>query len=129
LAASLRYVAGSSDQISEEELRRVVREALEEGEKLMPTLVEQWLEQGREEGREEGLEQGLERGREAALSVLRRFLAQRFGVALDHFDPAFHNLDLSAITTLSEAAFEAETLAEFEARLAELQAQSKGPAQ
>ena len=75
------------------------------------------------------MERGREEGRFSALSVLRRFLAQRFAVALDHFDPSFHSLDLSAITGLSDTAFEVETLAEFEARLAEIQAQIKGPAQ
>jgi hypothetical protein len=52
--------------------------------------------------------------------VLWRFLARRFGTALDQFDEQIAQLDLAAITQLSEAAFEADTLAEFEVKLAEL---------
>ncbi len=114
LQTTLRYIAGATDKVSEEQLKQVVLELFSEGEQLMPTLVEQWLERGREEGREQG--------REAALTVLRRFLAMRFGVELSHFDPAFAPLDLTAITRLSDAAFEVTTLTEFEALLAELPA-------
>jgi flagellar biosynthesis/type III secretory pathway protein FliH len=110
-----------------------VIEVIEQGGELMPTLVEQWLERGREEGlergREEGLEQGreegLEQGREAALNVLRRFLAYRFGTVLDQFDETLQELDLAAITQLSEAAFEAKDLAAFEAALDRLQSHDK----
>ena len=91
----------------------------------MPTIAEQWLEEGRQEGLKEGLERGLERGREegreAALKLLRRFLARRFGTALDQFDERLKGLDLVAIDGLSEVAFEAESLADFEAALANLQ--------
>ncbi len=82
----------------------------------MPTLAQQWVEEGREKGREEGREEG----REAALSVLRRLLATRFGVSLDYFDEALQPLDLAAITALSEAAFEADSLATFESSLPRL---------
>lgn len=94
----------------------------------MPTLAEQWLAQGEaiglekglEKGREEGLEKGLEEGREAALNILRRFVARRFGTALEHFDAELTSLDLVSITALSDVAFAAESLAEFEAALARL---------
>lgn len=109
----LRYMAAGTDKLSEEELRTIVLKVIEEGDELMPTLAEQWIQQG------EAL--GLEKGREAALNVLRRFPATRFGVALDHFDAVLQPLDLAALTALSEAAFEVESLAEFEARLAEVQ--------
>ncbi len=110
----LRYMAAGSDKLSKEELTTIVLKAIEEGDKLMPTVAEQWVE----EGREEGEKIGLEKGRAAALSVLRHMLASRFGVPVDHFDPALESLDLTAITALSEAAFEADSLAEFETRLA-----------
>ena len=55
-------------------------------------------------------------------------LAQRFGVALDHFDRAFESLDLAAISDLSEAAFEMDSLAAFEARLAEIRGRGGGRA-
>lgn len=82
----------------------------------MPTIAEQWIEQGREQG----LEQGLEQGRATALKVLRRFLAQRFDVALDHFDTTLAKLDLATIAQLSDVAFDTKTLSEFETKLAEL---------
>ena len=88
----------------------------------MPTIAEQWLE----EGRQEGLQEGLERGREAALQMLRRFLAWRFEIALDQFDERLKELDLAALDHLSEVAFEAEGLADFEAALAKLQPQTSG---
>jgi predicted transposase/invertase (TIGR01784 family) len=116
LETVLRYVAGGTEQLTEEELRQVVQEVLAEGERLMPTIAEQWIEQGRQEG----LEQGLERGRETALNLLRRFLVRRFEVALDRFDQELQGLTLEAIEQLSEAAFEAESLAEFEAALAQM---------
>ena len=57
--------------------------------------------------------------------LLRRFLQHRFGMPLDHFDQQLAALDLAALTQLSDAAFEVDTLAEFEATLAELQPQAE----
>ena len=122
----LRYAAAGADKLSEEELKTIVVKLIEEGDKLMPTLAEQWLEQGEAIGLQKGREEGLEKGREAALKVLRRFLATRFEVALDHFDAALQPLDLAALTELSEAAFAATSLAEFEAKLAEIQPPETG---
>ncbi len=82
----------------------------------MPTIAEQWFK----EGEVVGFEKGKEEGREATLSLLRRFLAMRFEVELDHFEADFATLDLAAITKLSDTAFEVETLTEFEAVLVEL---------
>jgi predicted transposase/invertase (TIGR01784 family) len=122
LETILRYITGSTDRVSEAELRRVVIEVIEQGGTLMPTLVEQWLERGRQEG----LERGREEGREAALNILRRFLVHRFGAAPDQFDETLQELDLATITQLSEAAFEAKDLAEFEAALTKLHPQDNG---
>ncbi len=137
----MRYVAAATDKVSEEQLRETVTNLFSQGEKLMPTLVEQWLErgrvegrkkgreegrqEGRQEGRKKGRQEGRKKGREAAVSLLRRFLKHRFNTALDHFDPAFTPLDLGAITRLSDAAFEVNTLSEFEAVLAGLQTEQK----
>jgi predicted transcriptional regulator len=46
-------------------------------------------------------------------------LATRFEVPLDQFDAILAGYDLEALTQLSQIAFEASTLAEFEAGLAE----------
>jgi hypothetical protein len=125
LETILRYVANSAERVSEEELRQVVIEVIAEGGELMPTLVEQWLERGRQEGLERGLERGREEGREegrweAVLTMLRRFLERRFGIIPESLNKALRELDLAALTELSDVAFEAESLAEVEAALAKL---------
>lgn len=94
----------------------------------MPTIAEQWLEQGRQEGLVLGLEQGREEGREegqreATLTLLRRILALRFEVEMNHFNTDFDLLDLAAITQLSEATFEVADLVAFEAILVRLKAE------
>ncbi len=115
----LRYMAAGSDKLSEEELNMIVLKAIEEGDDLMPTLAEKWVEQGKEIGLKKGREEGQ---REATLTLLRRYLTTRFGVAVDHFDAALQPLDLPSLTALSDVAFEASTLAQFEAALAEMSA-------
>jgi hypothetical protein len=125
LETALRYITGSSDKVSLEELGQIVQEVLQEGADVMPTIAEQLLRQGREEGREEGLEQGLQRGRAAAQVLLQRYLATRFEVPLDQFDAALADCDLETLTQLSQIAFEASTLAEFEAGLAKVTADKR----
>ena len=120
LETVLRYIAGSTETVSETELSQIVQGVLQEGARVMPTLVEQWLERGRTEGLRQGLEQGREQGREAARTLLRRYLATRFEVQLDAFDEALAGCDLEILTQLSQVAFEANTLAEFEAALTRL---------
>jgi hypothetical protein len=58
--------------------------------------------------------------------MLRRFLVQRFGTALDQFDERLKGLDLAALDRLSEVAFEAESLADFETTLENLQPSASG---
>lgn len=122
----LRYVAGATDKLDRTDYIEVVEAIFEQGDEAMPTLIEQWkkegeaigLQKGREEGLVKGLEQGLEEGqRQATLTLLRRFLHQRFGTSLDQFDDDFASLDLSMLTQLSDAAFEAQSLSEFMTRL------------
>lgn len=131
LVAILRYIASGAEYVTVEDLQDVMEELLEKGGEVMPTIAEQWLEEGRQEGLKEGLEQGLERGREEgrreeAFSLLRRFLARRFGTALDQFDEHLKGLDLATLDQLSEVAFEAERLADFEAALVNLQPPASG---
>ena len=134
----LRYVTRGTDKISLVELQQVVSEVFKEGAELMPTIAEQLIEQGRAEGlvkgREEGLTEGLvkgreegwEEGREAALRLLRRLLAHRFGIEPDRFDAELAGLDLAALSRLTELAFEAKDLTEFEAELALETGQANG---
>jgi predicted transposase YdaD len=65
---------------------------------------------GHAEGRAEGRAEGLD----AALTVLRRFLAYRFQIAEDHFDQALQALDLAAVRRLSDAVIDADSLTAFE---------------
>jgi hypothetical protein len=90
-------------------LNELVIEIFEEGSDLMPTIAEQWIEQGRE--------QSLEQGYEAARLMLSRFLQHRFGVTPNHFEADLRRLDLVTLTALSDHAFAAESLTEFEAHL------------
>ena len=110
----LRYVTRGTDKISLVELKQIMTEVFTEGAELMPTIAEQLIEQGRAEGRE------------ATLRVLRHFLVYRFGVEPDRFDAELADLDLAAITRLSEMAFEAKDLAEFEAGLGLETGQAEG---
>jgi predicted transposase/invertase (TIGR01784 family) len=123
LQTFLRYLSQGSEPLREETLKQAVKQLFEEGDSPMPTLAEQWLEQGRVEG----LEKGREEGREAVLDILRRFVAKRFGLSLEHFDAELQPLDLAALTALSDAAFEASSLAEFESALAGLTATPQNP--
>ena len=113
LKTLLTYVAGGTDKISRTEFVEIIQTIFNQGDNLMPTIAEQWIKQGREEGRE------------ATLKVLRRFLSQRFNVTLDYFDSVFEVLDLPTIDQLSDTAFEAKTLAEFEAVLAAIKAKAE----
>jgi predicted transposase/invertase (TIGR01784 family) len=120
LQTFLRYLSQGSEPLREETLKQAVKQLFEEGDSPMPTLAEQWLKQGEAIGLEKGEAIGLEKGRATALNILRRYLATRFGVALEHFDTELQPLDLAALTALSDAAFEASSLAEFQSALAEL---------
>ncbi len=57
----LEYIGNATDKITIEQVREGVEQALPtKGEKLMPTIAEQFREEGRKEGRGEGLLEGLQ---------------------------------------------------------------------
>lgn len=123
LRTMLIYLSRGTDKIDQEALQKVVDEVFEEGDVLMSTIAEQWVEQGLERGRAEGREEGFKEGQhKMALRNLHRILNHRFETSLDRFETDFQPLDLDVITALSDAAFEVESLAEFETRLAEIKA-------
>ena len=114
----VRYLSQGVDQVDETVLQEAVMNLLDEGDEFMPTLAEKW----KEEGSAIGLEQGREEGREATLKILHRFLTQRFGIDLDHFDELYEQCNLQTLDRLSDIAFEVESLADFETKLIEITA-------
>ena len=116
----VRYLSQGVDQVDETVLQEAVMNLLDEGDEFMPTLAEKWKEEGIAIGLEQGREEGREEGREATLKILRRFLTQRFGIDLDHFDELYEQCNLQTLDRLSDIAFEAESLADFETRLSEM---------
>lgn len=75
------------------------------------------LEIARAEAHARGLAEGRAEGYEAALQVLRRFLAFRFQLAETHFDAQLARLDLNALKQLGNVMFDAASLEEFEETL------------
>jgi predicted transposase/invertase (TIGR01784 family) len=69
----LYYITQSTDKIQPEELARMIHQNLSAGEKIMPTIAEQWIQQG--------IEQGMERGKiEARLEDARKMLDKGFSL-------------------------------------------------
>ncbi len=105
----LRYLTSGTDKITKDDLNKLLRKVYTEGEKLMPTIAEQWVEQGKEIGEKKG-----ER------KALNRTLTVRFDVVLGEFDERFEPLDLKSLEQLNEVALTVQTLAEFKKALAEM---------
>ncbi len=88
LRTALIYLTSGSNCVDSNYLTEVIHEALEhEGERLMPTIAEQWIQEGIAKGREEGIAKGRQegiakghlRGREEGLrSGIRAMLEFRF---------------------------------------------------
>jgi predicted transposase/invertase (TIGR01784 family) len=68
LETVLRYLAGGTSKITDEELWKAVATAFPKGEALVGTIAEKWVEQGKQLGLKEGLQQGellgLKKGRQ-----------------------------------------------------------------
>jgi predicted transposase/invertase (TIGR01784 family) len=61
----VNYVVQATDRVDAKTLQVAIRQGLEnQGNKLMPTLAEQWASEGREQGLQEGLQRGLQKGRQ-----------------------------------------------------------------
>jgi predicted transposase YdaD len=87
------------------------------------------LEEARAEAHAAGVAEGRAEGLEAALTVLRRFLAFRFQIPEDHFDEQLLALDVADVRRLSDAVIDAASLAHFEQTLRQLVAASATPDQ
>jgi hypothetical protein len=75
------------------------------------------LAEARAEARAEGLVEGRAEGHEAAVLILRRFLAFRFQIPETQFDSQLDLLDLEAIKQLSDIVIDVPSLADFERAL------------
>ena len=131
----LRYLTSGTDKITEGELIEILKEVYTEGERLMPTIAQQWIEQGISIGEKQGWTKGHQEGREEGrqetlVETLQQILTVRFGVYKGKFASRFAALDLATLKQLREPALTASTLAEFEAVLADTlpyQPGEKGP--
>jgi predicted transposase/invertase (TIGR01784 family) len=141
LETILRYLAGGTEKIAEEQLTETVRELFEKGENMMATLVEQWYnrgwhkgrqegwQKGRQEGREEGRQEGRQKGwLEDRIEALGQILAIRFGVTLTKltkYQQRLKELSLNSLKRVTEIALTVDTLTEFEAELLKLVSQAE----
>ncbi|MCP4458504.1 MAG: Rpn family recombination-promoting nuclease/putative transposase, partial [Cytophagales bacterium] len=116
----LRYLTSGTDKVTEAELSKILKEVYAEGEKLMPTIAQQWVEQGIAIGEKQGLQKGRQEGHQAMVEMLYQTLIIRFGVVLGDYDERFESLDLKSLKELSKVALTAQTLAEFEQALTDM---------
>jgi len=80
----IRYLAEGARKLSREDLLKIISR-IPEGDKLMPTIAQQWKEEGRQEGLRKGLREGRQEGLQeglimAAQQVLREDLEEQFGI-------------------------------------------------
>jgi flagellar biosynthesis/type III secretory pathway protein FliH len=148
LETVLRYLAGGTSKIKDEELWKAVAIAFPKGEALVGTIAEKWVEQGKQLGLKEGLEKGWQQGEQlgltkgrqegeqlgltkgrqegehrAKLKALRQILTIRFDAPPPDFERRLDPLDLPALEQLITASLTLSTLAEFEQVVAKLKAQ------
>jgi predicted transposase/invertase (TIGR01784 family) len=115
LETVLRYLAGGTSKINDEELWKAVATAFPKGEALVGTIAEQWVEQGKQLGLAEGEQLGLKKGkRQTTLKNLRQILTIRFDAPPPDFERRLEPLGLPALEQLITAGLTLPTLAEFE---------------
>jgi predicted transposase/invertase (TIGR01784 family) len=140
LETVLRYLAGGTSKITDEELWKAVATAFPKGEALVGTIAEKWVEQGlqrglqqgeqlgfkkgRQEGKQIGLKKGLQQGlqkgeRQAKLKALRQILTIRFEAPPPDFERRLEPLDLPVLEELLTASLTLPTWAEFEQQVAD----------
>ncbi len=83
LETILRYIVHATDNISEKDLQKAVKN-IPKGDKVMPTIAEQWEKKGFEKGMEKGIQQGMQQGmqqgiREGLLEAIELGLKLKFG--------------------------------------------------
>jgi predicted transposase/invertase (TIGR01784 family) len=115
LETVLRYLAGGTSKINDEELWKAVEAAFPKGEALVGTIAEKWVEQGLQRGLQQGRQEGEHR---AKLKALRQILTIRFDAPPPDFERRLEPLDLSALEELLTASLTLATWAEFEQAVA-----------
>lgn len=107
----LRYLTVGTDKLTKSELNQLLHEVFVEGEKLMPTIAEEWIDQGHKIGLKEGIEKDK---RDATIKAITRSLSIRFNTALTAFDERLIELPLSTLEEISELVLTVQSLTEFE---------------
>ena len=120
----LRYLVNGTDTISGSDLRHAIAK-IPQGEKLMPTIAEQWVQegiqqgilQGKQEGLQEGIQKGIQRGRqEGFLFAIRCMLEMRFGDEGLLLYPEIEKInDVDLLEAIADAVRVAEDLSEIAA--------------
>ena len=117
----LRYLTVGAEKVTEAELIKILKEVYVEGEKLMPTIAQQWVEQGWTKGHRAGKQEGIEKGeRKAKVESLNQIIALRFSVELGKFEKQLAKLTLKDLKDLTEIALTVESLADFEKALTDM---------
>lgn len=110
LETVLRYLATATDALSEDQVRRALRQALPEAEETkMATLAQQWFEQGRAEGHAEGHAEGIQTGEQ---KMLIRLLERRFGPLPETWRERIAAADAETLLVWSERLLTARRLEE-----------------
>jgi len=132
----LRYLSNNSANLTKEQLIQVVEEVFEQGGDTMTTIAQQLRMEGEEIGLMKGLakrqeevrkaeqkvQQMKQRAWQSAFKHIHQILTFRFEMKLDQYNERLEKLKLSALEKLTDLAFQAKTLAEFEVELSKLEA-------
>ena len=126
----LKYLTTGTGKLTAIELTNLLNEVFTEGEKLMPTIAQQWIEQGVKQGIQIGEKQGWTKGLlegkyEAKVEALIQILTNRFKTKANKFEKQLAKLDLKTLDKLTNIAWSVETLAEFEAKLSKIISKAK----
>jgi predicted transposase/invertase (TIGR01784 family) len=108
LETALIYLSTTSERFTSSDMKKAIEATKSrQGDRLMPTLAEQWIEEGKEDGRIQGI-------RESILDLL----LLRFDAAPPHIAEQISEIEnLDLIKALNRQAATAESLSAFEAYL------------
>ncbi len=119
----LRYLVNASDLISREDIERALK-SIPEGEKIMPTIAEEWKKEGFEQGIQKGIQQGIQKGiqqgiqkgiREGLLEAVELGLKLKFGTKGLKIYPRIRKLkEVDQLRSIKEAIEVAKDLSEIE---------------
>lgn len=107
LETVLRYVAGATDRVNRDDLRRALEQTWVRGEQTMATIAEEWIQEGMQKGLQQGLQQGLSQGE---TRVVRRLLTRRFGPLPAWVEERLQRADAAQLERWADRVLEAATL-------------------